>query len=301
MNVAILASVYGYQPEQIKPWVNSLKESKFKGKVFVVVFNPQDSVLLDYLKENDIFVFVGTLNGETNMATQRFIEYRQVLNSEYAADVDLVISTDIRDVIFQKDPGVWLKNNIQDYDLIATSEGITFRHEDWNGDALEKQFGRNMFLKHADKETICSGIIAGKKDMVIKLFEAVYDIAFYAKEPQAFVDQLFYAVAIYEIFDEKTRIVPAGEDWCANLGTIKAIPENSPKWSTRSRTEYNSYERTRDNETYTEMLKCNIPVMKDDIVYAENGKPYAIVHQYDRFQPWKEIILKKYAKTEYVS
>ena len=38
MNVAILASVYGYQPEQIKPWVNSLKESKFGGKVFVVVF-----------------------------------------------------------------------------------------------------------------------------------------------------------------------------------------------------------------------------------------------------------------------
>jgi hypothetical protein len=296
MNVAILASAYGYSPEQVKPWLNSLKQTNFKGKVFVVVFNPQDNELLDYLKENGVFVFIGTLNGETNMATQRFIEYRQVLNSEYASDVDLVISTDIRDVVFQKDPGVWLQNNIQDYDLVATSEGITYRHEDWNGDCLEHQLGKAFFLKLADKETICSGIIAGKKDMIIKLFETVYDIAFFARDPNAFVDQLFYAVAIYEIFIEKTRIVPATEDWCANLGTIKAIPENSPYWSTKSRTEYNSYERTRSNKTYTEMLKCSIPQMKDNgLVYADNGKPFAIVHQYDRNPELTKAIEKKYA------
>lgn len=302
MNTAILASAYGYSSEQVKPWVNSLKQTNFKGKVFVLVFDPQDNDLLDYLKENGIFTFTAKLNGETNMATQRFIEYRHVLNSEYADDVDYVISTDIRDIIFQKDPGVWLQNNIQDFDLVATSEGITYRHEDWNGDCLEHQLGKTMFLKLADKETICSGIIAGKKDMINKLFETVYDISFFAKDPRAFVDQLFYAVAIYEIFIEKTRIVPATEDWCANLGTIKAIPENMPHWSTKSRTEFNSYERTRSNKTYTEMLKCSIPQMKDDeLVYADNGKPFVIVHQYDRFQPWKEILLKKYSGTEYVS
>ena len=301
MNVGILASVYGYKIEQIKPWLNSLKKSNFKGKVFVVVFNPQDNELLDYLKENGVFAFVGTLNGETNMATQRFMEYKAILKSEYASDVDLVIATDIRDVIFQKDPGVWLKNNIQDYDIIATSEGITYRHEDWNGDSLENQFGKNMFLKLADKETICSGIIAGKTEMIIKVFESIYDLAFFAKDSNAFVDQLFYAVAIYKIFIDKTKIIPATEDWCANLGTIKAIPENTPLWSTKSRSEYNSYERTRSNKTYTEMLKCSIPQMKDDIVYADNGKPFAIVHQYDRFQPWKEILLEKYGETKYAS
>ena len=161
--------------------------------------------------------------------------------------------------------------------------------------------GKNMFLKLADKETICSGIIAGKTEMIIKVFESIYDLAFFAKDSNAFVDQLFYAVAIYKIFIDKTKIIPATEDWCANLGTIKAIPENTPLWSTKSRSEYNSYERTRSNKTYTEMLKCSIPQMKDDIVYADNGKPFAIVHQYDRFQPWKEILLEKYGETKYVS
>jgi protein YibB len=265
------------------------------------VYNPQDDELLEYLKANDVFCFVGQLNGETNMATQRFLEYTQMLNSEYAEDVDYVITTDIRDVIFQKDPGVWVQNNIQDFDLIATSEGVTFRHEDWNGDNLEKHFGRNMFLKLADKETICSGIIAGKKQMMIELFKSVYDLAFFSSDPGAFVDQIFYAIAIYEIFYEKTKIVPASQDWVANLGTLKAIPENTPTWSTASRSHYSSYERIRKNKTFTEVMKCKVPEMVDGMVIADNGNPFTIVHQYDRYQPWKEFFLGEEKKTTIVT
>ena len=301
MNIGILASVYGYEPEQIKPWVESLKATKFGGKVFVVVYDPQDSILLDYLKENGIFTFTSELNGETNMATQRFLEYSEILKSEYTNDVDAFITTDIRDVIFQSDPGVWLKNNIQDYDLVATSEGVTFRHEDWNGDNLELHLGKNLFLKLADKETLCSGIIAGRKEMLIKLFQTVYELAFFSADPGAFVDQIFYAAAIYEVFSERTKIVPAADNWCANLGTIKAIPESSQNWSMSSRSEHNSFERIRKVKTYNEALSCAIPTMENELVLNEKKQPYAIVHQYDRFQPWKDILLEKYGKTKYSS
>lgn len=301
MNIGILASVYGYMPEQIKPWVESLKATKFGGKVFVVVYNPQDSILLDYLKENGIFTFTSELNGETNMATQRFLEYSEILKSDYAKDIDAFIATDIRDVIFQSDPGVWLKNNIQDYDLVATSEGVTFRHEDWNGDNLELHLGKNLYLKLADNETLCSGIIAGKKDMLIKLFKTVYELAFFSNDPGAFVDQIFYAAAIYEIFGKVTKIVPASDNWCANLGTIKAIPENSPNWSMGSRSQHNSFERIRKVKTYVEALSCDVPTMKNDLVINSKKQPYAIVHQYDRYQPWKEILIEKYSGTQYVS
>jgi len=295
MNTAIIASCYGYNVDQVKPWVDSLKKTGFGGKVFVLVYNPQDNSLLDYFKNEGIFTFVGQYLGETNMATQRFVNYAEVLKMEYAADVDQVISTDIRDIIFQKDPGVWLQNNIEDYDLVATSEGVKFRHEDWNGGNLEKHFGRKRFLTMADKETLCSGIIAGKKEMIQKLFTTIYEIGFFSEDPGDFVDQIFYNIAIYEIFGEKTKIVSAGEDWTANLGTLKALPELSPKWSTSSRCEINGYERIRKNKTYAEALLCKIPEMKDDgLIYAENGKPYAIVHQYDRFQPWKDALLQKY-------
>ena len=296
MNIGILASVYGYGPEQIKPWVESLKATKFGGKVFVVVYNPQDSILLDYLKENGIFTFTSELNGDTNMATQRFLEYSEILKSEYTNDVDAFITTDIRDVIFQSDPGVWLKNNIQDYDLVATSEGVTFRHEDWNGDNLELHLGKNLYLKLADKETLCSGIIAGKKEMLIKLFQTVYELAFFSNDPGAFVDQIFYAAAIYEVFADKTKIVPAGDNWCANLGTLKAIPESSQDWSMGSRSQHNSFERIRKVKTFNEALSCAIPTMENGRVVNEKKQPYVIVHQYDRYQPWKEELDSNYAK-----
>lgn len=301
MNIGIIASAYGYSPEQISPWLNSLKKTKFAGKVFVVVYNPQDELLLNYLKENNVHVFIGELNGETNMATQRFIDYVNVLKSDFAKDVEAVIHTDIRDVIFQSDPGIWFANNIKDYRLMATAEGVTYRHEDWNSNALEKHFGKNMYLKFADRETLCSGIIAGYVKEISHLFTTIYDLAFFSNDPNDFVDQAFYNIAIYETYKDITRIIPAGDNWCANLGTLKAIPELSPDWSTASRTPVLSYERIRKNKTFNEVLKCKIPVLKGDLIYAENDKPYAIVHQYDRFQPWKDLLIDKYSETKYSS
>ena len=227
------------------------------------------------------------------MATQRFLEYSEILQSEYTKDVDAFIATDIRDVIFQSDPGIWLKNNIQDYDIVATSEGVAFRHEDWNGDNLELHLGKNLFLKLADKETLCSGIIAGKKEMLIKLFQTVYELAFFSNDPGAFVDQIFYAAAIYEVFAERTKIIPAGDNWCANLGTLKAIPESSQEWSMGSRSQHNSFERIRKVKTYNEALSCAIPTMENGRVVNEKNQPYVIVHQYDRYQPWKEELIGK--------
>jgi protein YibB len=294
MKVGIIASAYGYKPDQVKPWVESLKKTQFDGKVFVLVYNPEDQELLNYFKDNGIFTFVAQVSTDTNMATQRFIDYAKLLQTEYTKDLDAVITTDIRDLIFQKDPSVWLKNNIQDYDLIASGEGITFRHEDWNGENLQHHFNEQRFINLADKETLCSGVIAGKKDMMIKLFETIYDISFFSADPSAFVDQIFYNIAIYEIFREKTKIVSGDLDWAANLGTLKAIPANSPYWSTSPRSQQYSFERNRTNKTFEEVMLCKVPEMKDDgLIYAENGKPYAIVHQYDRHAPWKERILGK--------
>lgn len=296
MNIGILTSCYGYDIDQVKPWVNSLKKTGFGGKVFVIVYNPTDEKLLEYFKSAGIFVFTGVLSDEVNMATQRFGDYEQVLKTEYGADVEAIITTDIRDVIFQKDPGVWFQNNIQDYDLMATSEGITFRHEDWNGGNLERHFGKTRFLKLADKETLCSGIIAGRRDMMIKLFRSIQGISYFSENPMDFVDQIFYNIAIYEIFFEKTRIIPATQNWVANLGTLKAIPENSPQWSTGKRCEIGDYERIRNNKTYVEAMKCKVPEMKGDILYADNGNPFTIVHQYDRFESWKIMLTEKYSK-----
>jgi len=287
MKTAILAAAGGYCPEDVKPWVESLKKSGFNGKVFVVVYD-NNIELMEYFKENDFYVLQTNFRGLYNVATQRFEDYDHILKSELCNDVDLVIHTDIRDVIFQENPDKWLRENIEHYEIMATAEGVTYRHEDWNGDGMQKQYGKEVYDKLADTETLCSGIIAGTKKGLLSLFETILELSWYSAEPGGFVDQHFYNVAIRFIYNKVTKIVPADSPWVLNCGTMIALPMNVPDWSTEPRTPYNSYERIRKG-SYVENMLVDLPYMDStNLVCTANGEVYPIVHQYDRFQPWKE-------------
>lgn len=296
MKTLLIAAAGGYTVDQLKPWVNSLKKVNFEGDVIVIVYDPVDETVPKYLKENNIGVVIGTVNGDLNVATQRFLDFSGILGKdELCKNNDIVITTDIRDVIFQSDPGKWVRENLGDADIIATGEGIRYKHEDWNGDMLQRHFGNKFFDMMKNFETLCSGIIAGKKEMIAKVFRIISEISYYGKDPGAFVDQCYYNLAIRKIFEEKTKIFGGNSTWCANLGTLYAIPMNTPQWSTKKRSEYDNFERFRSHKNFTDVMICGLPKMEGDLICNADGYPYTIVHQYDRYAPWKEILLKKYA------
>jgi hypothetical protein len=295
MKTCLIAAAGGYKVDDLKPWVNSLKKVKFEGDVVVVVYDPQDETVPEYLKSQNIGVMLGSVNGDLNIATQRFLDFSGILTGEFGKNYDIIITTDIRDVVFQQDPGKWVRENIGNSEIIATGEGIKYKHEDWNGDMLQRHFGNKIFDVMKNYETLCSGIIAGKRDAVAKLFKTVAELAYYGKDPAAFVDQCYYNIAIRKIFDEKSKIAGGDSSWCANLGTLYAIPMNTPEWSTKKRSEYDSNERFRSHKKFTDVMVCDLPQMIDDQVCNAKGEPYAIVHQYDRYQPWKEILTNKFA------
>jgi hypothetical protein len=295
MKTCLIAAAGGYKVEDLKPWVNSLKKVAFEGDVIVVVYDPQDETVPEYLKSQNIGVMLGTVNGDLNIATQRFLDFSGILSGEVGKNYDIVITTDIRDVVFQQDPGKWVRENIGNSEILATGEGIKYKHEDWNGDMLQRHYGNKIFDIMKNYETLCSGIIAGKRETIIKLFKTVAELAYYGKEPAAFVDQCYYNLAIRKIFDDKSKIAGGDSDWCANLGTLYAIPMNTPQWSTKSRSEYDSNERFRTHKKFTDVMICDLPQMIGDQVCNAKGEPYAIVHQYDRYQPWKEILTNKFA------
>jgi len=295
MKTCILAAAGGYQVDQIKPWVNSLRKTNYQGDVMVVVYDAPDETVPEYLKSENIGVVLGEVNGDLNVATQRFLDFSGILSGDLGKDYDVVITTDIRDVVFQKDPGAWVKENLGDHEILATGEGIKYKYEDWNGDMLQRHFGDKVFGMLKNYETLCSGIIAGKRETLIKLFRTISEIAYYSKDPSAFIDQCYYNIAIRLIYSEKTKIAGGDTDWTANLGTLIAIRMNTPLWSTKSRSEYDSFERFRSHKKFQDVMLCKLPEMVDDQVCNEKGEPYAIVHQYDRFLPWKDALLKKYA------
>ena len=81
-------------------------------------------------------------------------------------EIDLFIITDVFDVIFQSDP--FQKMNLN-YDIFVGSEGVKVSQEPWNIDVITK-----VFPEHKDvcinSDIICSGVIGGKKESLIMLY-----------------------------------------------------------------------------------------------------------------------------------
>ncbi len=298
--LAIFTACKGYTVEDVKPWTVSLKDSGFDGKVFVLVYQPTQE-LVEYFKENEFHVVGGNEEGLTHIATQRFLDYTHILNSEHCNDVDYVLHTDIRDVIFQTNPCEWFNSERKGGKYIfASAEGVNYKHEDWNGDGIQHHFGENIYRELADVETLCSGVIMAEKNVFIDLCTAMYQAAFFTKDPGGFIDQHFYNLLIRKSFSEVTEVVPADSPYVANLGTLAAIPFNSPEWSTGPRTPYNSYERFRKG-TYLDHMLVEVPQMIGGKVCTPSGEPYCIVHQYDRYAPWKEELHEQIGIAKYVS
>ena len=304
MKKAIFTCATGYTKEQIEPFVESLKKTGFEGDVYVITYDPEFNDSHVYMMSKGMRVIKRAYRGETHVATQRFIDYHEMIENEKMYErYDFVLNVDIRDVVFQADPFKWLLENESqdDIEIYASGEGITYRHEDWNGDHLETLFGRKYFMKYIDEETICSGVFIGKTKSMSILFKTIYIMMHFSGDPYSFADQLAYAISVYECFGEKAMIVDADLPWTANLGTLAAIPFNAPKWSTSDVGEYSKTEKARKHKTYKAAMIADVPQMINGQVCTPSGEPYAIVHQYDRYQPWKEELLGKDKETTIVT
>lgn len=295
----IFTALQGYTIDDIRPWVESLSKSGYVGNVMAFKYDDNTEVE-EYLKENGVNIFHGISNGINHVATQRFADYAIALGHENLKDVEYVLHTDIRDVIFQEDPTTWVKRGLEKHHILVSAEGVTYNHEDWNGDGLQAHFGEKYFEEFKDYETLCSGVIAGRKLAIAELFMVIFELSFYSGQPDGFNDQHFHNIAIRKIFKDITNCPPASVEWTANLGTLIAIPMNSPTWSTNDLTTYNSYKRNRKG-TFIENMLVDLPKLINGQVCTPEGKPYAIVHQYDRYNPWKEELLEKLEIVKYVS
>jgi len=94
-------------------------------------------------------------------------EYIKTLNN-----TDVVLLTDTLDVVFQKDPFEWYKNNASS-ELVLTSEGIFYVDEHWNMRTILKN--HEEFAEEIKyNEVINSGIIMGKATVVSDILLHIY-------------------------------------------------------------------------------------------------------------------------------
>ena len=286
MRDMVIGAITNYSFEHIKNWVVSLDRSGFSGAKVLLCYNIKASVA-EELSSRGYVIFAFKQNAETkdleyvgdfNIVRERFLHMWYFLNRvEEKADYRYLISTDVKDVIFQRNPTEWLEQHLDPFKINVACESIRYRDEPWGQHNLYKSFGSLLYDSHKDNYVYNAGTLSGSFAYLVDFFLPIYlacggapmNVPGGGGADQAALNLLIHTKSIHEI----TRFTSASEPWAAQLGTTKDPSKI---------------------EVFRSLISEAEPIMKDGLVCTPAGEPYHLVHQYDRVPEWKTIIDEKY-------
>ena len=262
----ILGCITKYKPEDIRPFVESIEQTDYKGKKIMMVYEvPQETI--DYLKSKGWELYQNEL--QQHIILQRFRDIYKLLEQFPNEEV---IWCDVKDVIFQKDPTDWIDVNM-DEPILAFSECITMKDDPWacvnSGTSfpLEWEWLQN-------KVSYCAGTIVGDSNYLRDLFINIYRWSMTTANPDQLSDQAAYNVLInLNPIQDSVQKVNQEEGFVTQLGTVLV----------------------KKDEFKDVLLEPTPIVDKNYIVKNQEGEPFCVVHQYDRIPEFKEFIYKKYS------
>jgi hypothetical protein len=207
-------------------------------------------------------------------------------------DYQIVIATDVRDVVFQYNPVQWLEDHFifSRRQIVAASECMKYKDEIWNSQNLDQAFGPFFHKQWKDMEICNVGVIAGEKYHVRDLMLMIFHLS--VNRPIPVVDQVVYNVFINQIpWKEHVAVMTNKDGWVANLGaTLAAIQSGHGDIAQQ-------YKGKTGEILYQSAYMDEQPIIDDDVVLVEGDDPklqFCIVHQYDRVNGLKEKIQKKF-------
>ena len=286
MQDVVVGAITNYDFDKIKYWVNSLDTCGFTGKKVMLCYNISFDVVEELTKRGYVIIAF-TRNDELkrfeyreefNIMLERFMHLWYFMSQlEDRANYRYLIATDVRDVVFQRNPSEWLEKNMGDKSINVACESIRYRDESWGKNNLIQSFGPLIYEANKNNLIYNAGTVSGKFDTMIDLFLNLFMSC--SGSPQNVPggggpDQAALNVLLQtKTYRDVTRFTNSEEGWAAQLGTT-ADP--------------NKIEEFRPH------LFEATPIMKDDVVCTSTGEPFYLVHQYDRVPEWRKIIEKKY-------
>ncbi len=277
MKDLIVGCATNYDWSKLKYWVNSINASGFEGdKVLILMNCDKDTVQ----KVNDAGFSIIAFNqdGQGNLTYQsqlmvhveRFIHIYKLLKDNLYR---YVITTDVKDVIFQKNPSEWLEQNlVKEEHLVFSSESMKYKDEPWGRENLTQCYGQGIYEDFKNNTIFNVGVLAGRgyamRDLVLQLFLNCIN------RPIPIVDQAVFNVMISRHpYIESSMYTASETGWACQLGTT-ADPSKI--------------------DSFRPHLLEPSPKLDGDKVVTSTGIEYTIVHQYDRVPEWKKVIEAKY-------
>jgi len=291
----IIGGASNYNWNQLRYWVNSIKKTGFKGDIVLVATN-MSADTVKKLVDEDVKVYAygnrtedgGIAKTDNNIPphVERFIFIWDYLrrNSE---DYRYVVVTDTRDVIFQKDPTVFLEKKLLTKSIVCSSEGLAYKDEPWGSKNLLDTFGPLVYDEFKDRLIYNVGTIAGFADEVKDLLLQIFFQS--VNRPIPIVDQAVFNFLINLLPLESEVLKTTNEsEWAIQLGTTKAAIE-AGAGDIGMIVKQNPHMMDKYLEVYQDIQ----PLIKDNMM--TNGTvAYTIVHQWDRVPAAKQMVETQY-------
>jgi hypothetical protein len=265
----IIGAFTNYNFNQLRPWVESIEECGFKGDKVMVMGNYSKETHDELEKRNFFLVDMPKLNIPVHVL--RFLAIY-----DYLKDVHLhyryVVTTDVKDVYFQTNPIDWLVENLKFKKLVAGSEGMLYKDEPWGNDNLFQTYGTYVHELFKNNKIYNVGTIGGDAEYVKDLVFNIFTNA--TNRPIPIVDQAVYNVLLQtQPYKDVTLFADQWLGWACQAGT--------------------TVDPSKIN-AFRPYLVEKEPIFKDGKVLTSLGRPFSIVHQYDRVPEWKQFVMEKY-------
>jgi hypothetical protein len=280
----IIGCYTNYDWETLKFWVNSIEKSGFKGDKAMIVFDSNYDTVQQLLDRNfNIFAFnrddnLGRFSypGPFSIVVQRFYHLWQYINSIDVSKYRYVITTDVKDVIFQSDPSKWMSKNLRSKKILVSSESLSYQNEPWGDNNMRLSFPMvHNWMR--DKNIWNCGVLAGEIATMRDLFLNLYLSCLGA--PQQVPggggpDQAALNVLLnLEPYKSITKFAKSEEGWACQAGT------------TADPLKINSFRP---------YLLESEPLWDGENSTTTDGRKHCILHQWDRVPNWKPAIISKY-------
>lgn len=257
MKDLVISAIANYLPEKIKIYVESLNDSGFDGDKIMICYNlPQETI--EYLSSKGWECYGAELQGHPHM--KRLIDMWWFLQND-ERKWNRIITTDVRDIVWQTNPSNWLSDNLNS-EIIVASECIKNEDEPWAHKNIHEGYGPIFWDLIKENIVANVGVIAGKYQSVKDLLQLIWLVS-QAGDTRHFTDQSALNLIINNsLLSNKIEL---NSDFALQVDTL---------------TKDTRFEK----KTYS---------IENEIVM--NGQiPYVLVHQYDRNQELKYLIENKY-------
>ena len=280
----------GYSWEQIKFLVNSLDRTGFTGRKVMLILGTDRATVEKLTAKGWQAIHFGQIGPDGNYVKEEFEIPVHVMRFFYLSyfletlpqnqKPEFVITTDVRDVVFQKDPFVALREYARSrpgFGFIAPSESMRYQDEAWGNKNLLETFGPFLHQKYKHCEMYNVGVLGGTGEAIQELSQTIFEMS-HGRRIKIVDQSVFNFIVNQKVFASNILKLPSEAGWAAQLGTTGD---------------------TKMAAIFAPLLMEPVPVMKqvggEHKVFTSNGATeFSIVHQYERIPAWRTLLEAQY-------